>query len=238
MHRQRRIDHCTPQKPTTYYVRAENGPNTTAYAKVTVTPNLHLKQFFINFGVVPNFQQMKRHNILKESVDRISDNPTVAITLGSYRKSGWYLRGKYTLNSKQSTLHIQNNQVTQPNPNTYYVFDGSTANNRWSATAGLISKINRNSLFWHIGAGYGQRTFLWKTDDYSTENSSHQGTHWAKVDRSSFSGIEAETGLMVRVLMINLMAGGNFIFPIRKSGEGEKSYKTYVDAYVGVGFTL
>lgn len=232
------------KKTTSFFVRAEGDCNTTSCASKQLYPSYNHRHFFVNFGVVPNFHNNSQTNVgatFQRAIDNSIENPVVSLTFGSYKKNGWYFRGKYNINNKAVAYDVDDDgQINNPYASNYYVFNGETSENRLSATVGWITKLNKNSLFFTLGAGYGKRDLLWSVDEYSNQDNSLQKTSWAKHNKASLNGIEVETGIMLRFLVFNIMAGVNGIVPVSQSSSEitTKNYKVYIDTYVGFGFTF
>lgn len=96
-------------------------------------------------------------------------------------------------------------------------FTGESKKSRIAITAGYMGQIIP-PLYLYIGGGYGSRLLAWKT---YLDGGSYQ---YAKVTTHSFSGIEVETGLILRV--------GSVSFSV---GVQTNQFK-YFEANAGIGF--
>lgn len=72
-----------------------------------------------------------------------------------------------------------------------------TRKSRFSITAGALFKVC-SPLYIYTGAGYGSRILAWQSSNK---------TDYYKVEPSSFTGIEAEAGIIVRLGIFALSAG-------------------------------
>ena len=100
-------------------------------------------------------------------------------------------------------------------------FTGETKKSRFAVTGGYMRHLtdlgDNGSMYAYVGGGYGTRTVAWQM--YGSEGD----YEYAKVVPSSFSGIEAETGLVFRFGGVVLSAGVQ-----------TNSFKFY-EANVGIG---
>jgi hypothetical protein len=78
-------------------------------------------------------------------------------------------------------------------------FDGDyTKLGRFSASAGIIKSLS-SACFLYAGAGYGNRWVQWKSLDGQL----------VEIEDYSFSGMDPEIGLMLRIQKFTISAGGN-----------------------------
>ncbi|MBR4739769.1 MAG: hypothetical protein IK074_01230 [Bacteroidales bacterium] len=84
-------------------------------------------------------------------------------------------------------------------------YTGETKKSRFAVTGGYMRHLtdlgDNGSLYAYVGGGYGTRTLAWQM--YGSDGD----YQYAKVVPSSFSGIEAETGVVVRLGGVVLSAG-------------------------------
>lgn len=100
-------------------------------------------------------------------------------------------------------------------------YTGETKKSRFAVTGGYMRHLfdmgDKSSMYAFIGAGYGSRVVAWQMvgpeGDYQ----------YAKLTSSSFSGVEAETGLVMRL--------GGFVL---SAGVQTNSFKFY-EANIGIG---
>jgi len=213
------------RKRTEFSVRAESDCNTTSCATTTINPQT--KFTFLNFGIVPSFQSA--------NADLLLDNPTYSLTFGVMKKTGWYVRGKYSIKSESEEYNCNSEGILNYSTNSsYYTFNGEVNYTRISLTAGMIFKLGR-SFHLMTGAGYGERELLWGVTEYSNQNNTISNMTWAKNQDASFMGAEFELGIMIKLGGINFITGGNVIIPGQSNGSGNNSY---IDSYVGIGFSF
>lgn len=100
-------------------------------------------------------------------------------------------------------------------------FTGEAKKSRFAVTAGYMRHLfdmgDNSSMYAYIGGGYGSRTVAWQMYGADGEY------QYAKVAPSSFSGAEAETGMVVRL--------GGFVL---SAGIQTNSFKFY-EANLGIG---
>ena len=100
-------------------------------------------------------------------------------------------------------------------------FSGESAKSRYSFTGGYFGQMFQTkknaALYVYAGAGYGQRILAWQVRGTDGE------FEYAKVKSASFSGLEAELGLVFELNHFAIMAGVQTL-----------QFK-YVEANVGIG---
>lgn len=89
----------------------------------------------------------------------------------------------------------------------------NTRKSRYAFTAGAIFRII-SPLYFYAGAGYGSRILAWQN---------YNGTDYYKVTSSSFTGVEAEVGLLAHFGIFAISAGV------------QTNQFKYVEANVGIG---
>lgn len=226
------------RKRTTFYVRAEGSCNTTSCIAYTITP--YRKFEFFNIGVLPNFRTPAPaggSTDIKGGVDKALAQKSYSVTFGQIKKSGWYLRAKYSFNSVKSS-YTSNNDALLDYTSTanYYVFNGNVRENRLGVSGGLIFGITRRWLFMNLGIGYGKRELMWGIDEvsYTTGGKTQK---WAKNVMQSYEGVELEYGLMIKCWILNVMVGGNSVFANSKD-EAPHASGAFNDLYTGVGINF
>lgn len=100
-------------------------------------------------------------------------------------------------------------------------FSGESAKSRYSITGGYLGQLFQTkknaALYAYAGAGYGQRLLAWQVRGTDGEY------EYAKVSPVSYSGVEAELGLIFRAGSFAVMAGVQTL-----------QFK-YIEANVGIG---
>ena len=117
------------------------------------------------------------------------------LMIGYVNRFGGYFRVKSDFNFGLSTIGDCDDKG-RDGLSSLWLTGEDTKKSRLAITAGAMFRIGR-PIYAYIGAGYGYRTLAWQNYD---------GTYY-KVTPSSFSGIEAETGLLARLGVIALSAG-------------------------------
>lgn len=156
-------------------------------------------------------QKEKAKTLILPTYSICTVHSSYGLMIGYVNKFGGYLRFKSDFNFDLSTVG---------NCDASGIHDGSqlwltgkeTRKNRLAVTAGAMFRIAK-PLYSYIGAGYGYRTLAWQNYD---------GTYY-KVTTSSFSGYEAEAGLVVRLGVVALSAGV------------QTNQFLYVEANLGIG---
>lgn len=182
-----------------------------------------LRRFtFINFGVVANASG----DMSKITSTLFTDKSTYAFTFGNVKKTGWYIKGKFNLNSISKT-NYECNETALLNyftTDTYYKFNGKVKDSRLGATAGFV--FGPRNLMLYIGGGYGIRNLQWGIDEYSYLSGTKTSENWAKYTDKNVEGAEVEGGLLLRLSFINIIAGASAV-----------NFK-YFDAHAGIGFNF
>ena len=119
------------------------------------------------------------------------------LMLGVCKRNGFYVRAKTDLNfGLNPTLTCDSEGKVN---GTMAWFPGESQKSRWALTGGYLRKL-ADPLYLYLGGGYGSRILAWKM--YADGN-----YEWARVTDSSFTGYEAELGLVYRPGVIAFSAG-------------------------------
>ena len=119
------------------------------------------------------------------------------LMLGVCKKNGFYVRAKSDFNFGLDPVLSCDGEGNVDGAKAW--FPGESQKSRWALTGGYLRKLG-NPLFLYIGGGYGTRILAWKMyadGDYE----------WARVTSNSFTGYEAELGLIYRPGVISFSAG-------------------------------
>ena len=161
---------------------------------------------------------------------------TLSLTIGQAgNKNGWYLSGKMGLSSSENSKYevdVATNKLANYNSSqTYYLFGSETNTSRLSVTGGFLVGISKD-VYWTLGAGYGQRNLLWSFNEYNYSQIGQPiGQSWALNKKSSTSGVELESGLMVfsgpvnfnhNFSILGIMGGSSNMFSDLQVGIGLK----------------
>ena len=148
----------------------------------------------------------------------VGSTMSYGLMVGVVRKFGWYLKAKYDFKSQETEAECTNlGTNTQGTP---MWFTGETASSRLAVTTGMMYRLAK-PLYMYLGAGYGYKKLAW---EYIAEGESGTNTDtWAENTDETYSGIEADLGLVLRA--------GNFAI---SAGVQSNSFK-YFEATVGIG---
>lgn len=152
----------------------------------------------------------KKTRTMVMPVAGIGPSTSYGLMVGVVKKWGWYLKAKYDFKSQETDLECDAQGMT-PDGNALWL-TGEGVGTRLAITTGAMYRLAR-PLYMYLGAGYGYRKLAWETVE---------GT-WAENADDSYSGIEADFGLVLRAK--------NFAF---SAGVQSNSFK-YFEATVGVG---
>lgn len=162
---------------------------------------------------------------------------TLSLSIGQAgNKNGWYLSGKMGLASSENAKYevdVASDKLANYNSSlTYYLFGSESSTSRLSVTGGFLVGISKD-IFWTMGAGYGQRNLLWSFNEYNYSQIGQSiGQSWALNKKSSTSGLELESGLMVLSGPVNFNVNYSILGIL-----GGSSNK-FSDLQIGIGFNF
>lgn len=216
-----------PSQSTTYLVRAEGDcgnsefiykyveiamPRVKAVAQKSEPQVKKPLAAFLNAGAVENnFSQLN-------SVSNFS------LTAGLGNKAGFYGRIKFSSSDANASYERTGGNLINYSKPGYYKYNGQANSKRAGYTAGGF--VGGKVLSFYAGAGYGTRDLLWGIGEFSYQDNFQNTTSWVRNITSSYSGAEAEAGILIRASFINIMGG---ISTIKFN---------YIDAHVGIGFNI
>lgn len=119
------------------------------------------------------------------------------IMVGVVKKFGGYLKAKSDFVFNIPTVGECNESGFSGD--TWIFFSDGNKKSRWSVTGGGMARIAK-PLYVYLGAGYGERVLAWQ--DQSGDYYRITGN-----DGPSFIGVEAETGLILRLGPVAISAG-------------------------------
>jgi hypothetical protein len=225
-------------KPTVYYVRGENECGSTQARSQRI--GVSRRFVFINGGIVTNFRTPTADGGAasgKGGFSKAIEQKTFALTVGRVKSSGWYARIKYSISQQKAEYTTDDKTVLDyTSTANYYEYNGKTQDMRLSATVGMLYNLTPNSLLLNLGVGYGERRLLWGLTEYSYQTQKPVKESWAKHSLHSFSGLEAEVGIMIKLPVFNIMLGGNAVIPLSSDNSQNKS--AYSDVYAGIGINF
>lgn len=140
----------------------------------------------------------------------IGTTTSYGIMVGVVKKVGGYVKAKYNFKS-QATDGECTSDGLNASGNEFW-FSGNVAASRLAITGGLMYRMAK-PLYLYVGGGYGYKELAWETVD----------GRWIENTDKTYTGIEAETGLVLRTKNIAFSAGVQ-----------SNSFK-YMEATVGIG---
>lgn len=146
----------------------------------------------------------------------IGESYSYGLMVAVVKKFGWYLKAKYDFKSQETTMECTNDGNTVGG--TPLWFTGNTQHTRLVITTGAMVRLAK-PLYLYAGAGFGYKNTAWEMAEgtYGYEGG------WAKNTDESFSGVEADLGLVLRLKNIALTAGA------------QTNQFKYYEATVGLG---
>jgi opacity protein-like surface antigen len=130
--------------------------------------------------------------------------------IGVVKKYGFYVKAKTNLQSQSTELECTSEGLYDDG--TPMWFTGEKTTSRLAVTAGLLYRLSL-PVYLYAGAGYGYKKLAWETAEGA----------WAENTDKTYTGAEAELGLILR--------SKNFAV---SAGVQSNSFK-YVEATIGVG---
>lgn len=189
-----------PASTQTYAVRAEGACFSSDFVekKVVIKKQRNASPYivFINGGITT------------DDPNNISHITNYGFTLGGGKNIGWYIRAK--LNNSHANASSEADYLIGDN------YNGQMVSKRTGYTGGVY--LGGQNLALYLGGGYGERDLLYGTGAF--------GAPWVKITGSSFTGAEAEAGLLIKASIFNIMGGASSI-----------KFK-YTDYYLGFGLNF
>ena len=159
----------------------------------------------------------KKTRTMVMPVAGVGSTVSYGLMVGVVKKWGWYLKAKYDFKSQETEAECTSlGTNTQGTP---MWFTGETANTRMAITTGVMRRLAK-PLYLYMGAGFGYKKLAWEIADGVSGTNSDK---WAENVDDSYTGIEADLGLVLRT--------GNVAFT---AGVQSNSFK-YFEATVGIG---
>ncbi len=153
--------------------------------------------------------KVNEEKIKKKFFIAFSGNTTAPLgfSVGQIGKTGWYLTARLNSNILLSPKYeCDDEQLTNYTGVSYYSFDGESKIIRYSLTGGITYQAGRN-LYFYAGGGYGTKDLLWHINEYDYTDDSKTGDDYAKNINYSYSGIEAEAGMIINSGIFFFSAG-------------------------------
>lgn len=133
------------------------------------------------------------------------------LMVGFAKKFGGYIRAKSDFNFGLTTVGTCD-ASGNVGGSTAWLTGQDTKKSRFAITGGALFRVAK-PLYLYVGAGYGSRILAWQ---------SYDGEYY-RVETSSFTGIEAEAGLLLKLGVFALSAGV------------QTNQFKYMEANIGVG---
>jgi len=133
----------------------------------------------------------------------------IGVITGLTGKTGFYVSARLNPGYFENVSYeIEDEEVPDYNETGYYTFSKADKIQRLSVTAGLNFQVGLN-VHLYIGGGFAQYNLIWEIEQYDYPGTL-KGTEWAKHTGESFTGLEAETGIIMELKSIFLSAGVAF----------------------------
>jgi hypothetical protein len=130
----------------------------------------------------------------------LSGNTTapLGLTFGQAGKMGWYVRASINTNVfTEAAYQTSDVALLDYDGDGYYTYNGNSTIGRMNVTAGLNLRLATDVLYLYLGAGYGQKSLLWQVGEFSYIDDSKVSEAWASHETATYSGAEAEAGLLL-----------------------------------------
>ena len=130
----------------------------------------------------------------------------IGVTVGVLGNWGFYVTSRLSADYFKEVLYETDGEsVLGYDELGYYNFNGNTAYQRLSITAGINKQISK-SLHIYVGGGYSEYALLWQLDQYDYNNTKY-GNAYAEHTTESFSSYELEAGLKMQFSKLIISAG-------------------------------
>ena len=131
----------------------------------------------------------------------------VGLTIAQVGKIGWYVSAKTGMNFSKPE-YTYGGQDWDPGFESaqYYKFNSTEDLRRLSITGGITWQLGKN-FFVYTGLGYGMKEHLWQMELYDYETDSKTGEEYVQQPDYTYTGLEAEGGVMLRINKIFISAG-------------------------------
>lgn len=175
------------------------------------------KQVVYKLALLLETPDSKKTRTMVMPIAGIGSTISYGLMVGVVKKWGWYLKAKYDFKSQETEAECTS-LGTNPQGTPMW-FTGETASSRMAITTGVMRRIAK-PLYFYLGAGYGYKKLAWEMAQGEVGTSSDK---WAENTDETFTGVEADLGLVLRT--------GNVAFT---AGLQSNSFK-YFEATVGIG---
>jgi hypothetical protein len=159
-----------------------------------------------------------RAEVIEEEVPRQfiislmgSIDAPLGFTIGQVGKIGWYVSAKTGMNfSKPEYTYEGENWNPGFEDAQYYKFNSTEDLRRLSITGGITWQLGKN-FFVYTGGGYGMKEHLWQMELYDYEKDSKTGEEYVQQPDYTYTGLEAEGGVIFRMKNFLLSAGATTV---------------------------
>jgi len=131
----------------------------------------------------------------------------VGLTIAQVGKIGWYVSAKTGMNFSKPE-YTYGGQDWDPGFESaqYYKFNSTEDLRRLSITGGITWQLGKN-FFVYTGLGYGMKEHLWQMELYDYETDSKTGEEYVQQPDYTYTGLETEGGIMLKINKIFISAG-------------------------------
>ena len=134
----------------------------------------------------------------------------IGLILGQAGKVGWYVSGRVNTGFfTDVTYETDGNFISNYAGGGYYEFTGQTLITRASFTGGITMRMAKDKVYFYLGGGYGAKSLLWEAEDFSYADDSSLSKDYAEHTEFSYSGAEAEAGLLFNLNKVFIAIGGS-----------------------------
>lgn len=216
-----------PSQSTTYLIRAEGdcGNSEFIYKHVEIsTPKVKTVDQKPEPRVIKPLAAFINAGAVENNFNQLSSISNFSLTAGLGNKAGFYGRIKFSSSDATASYERSGVDLINYSKPGYYKYNGQASSKRAGYTAGGF--VGGKVLSFYAGAGYGTRDLLWGIGEFSYQNNVQNATSWVRNTTTSYSGTEAEAGVLIRASFINIMGGVSTI------------NFNYIDAHAGIGFNI
>jgi hypothetical protein len=142
-----------------------------------------------------------------------SNDAFLGLMVGQVGKTGWYASFKTSAFFSSPEQEYGGDAGTwQPDiaQGQYYQIGDSENIRRLSATGGFTFQAARK-FFFYLGAGFGLKQLIWQMEIYDYQTETLQEEQYINHPDYSYSGVEAEAGMMLRIGNVMLSAGASTV---------------------------
>ncbi|MDA3865112.1 MAG: hypothetical protein PF489_00020 [Salinivirgaceae bacterium] len=136
----------------------------------------------------------------------------LGLMVGQVGKTGWYASFKTGTFFSSPAQEYSGDETWQPDiaQGQYYQFNDSENIRRLSVTGGFTFQAARN-FFFYTGAGFGIKQLIWQMEVHDYQTETLQEEQYVNHPDYSYSGVEAEAGMMLRLGNVLLCAGASTV---------------------------